>query len=510
MAIPALTSPPITPLPLPSVRQRFWIWLLPCLAAFAAGIYVLLKTLADAEPGYRFFCALPFAYSLLLLCAGTMRRHFTRPCILFMNAYMFVRYVAVPVLTVWAGAYEGIGIQPEPEQLDKAVWLMLYEMAAGIAAIELFGPWLLHDPKPRQNFRRFRMARWQIVAPVVILAGFWLIYANPGNLRENFRFFLDAVPTTEEMAQGEETSRGEGAGLAFMLAATAKLLFSLYVVNWCKARYDKRPSFLYVLLSLAAFLPNILFTVGTSRYSIVTPAIAAILLLNVLYPAYKGKTTALLFAGLLVIFAHITLHKNFSADQQKSGDVEVDQVKFATNLQAYGSTTRAVAMTIKAKERFGKPIDLGMLKNDLFLNTPGLSRLSDKNRTSTAYFNWTIYGELLSVDQIIPMVGQGYLHWGFLLAPMYSVGFVLFLMWLDRLALREFRPEFYFLLMMTVFQFSGVWISNLGLALGHISGVLLPRYLVLWANRTLSPASQENGMPAPPPAAAVLQHRPGA
>lgn len=487
----------LSPLPLPTARLRRWLWLYPALAALAASPYILIKTGLSHEPGYPFYFLIPACYGGFMLLTRAMRTYCARPSLFFMNIFMFIRYVAVPVLVAAFSAYSGRGVAVSVGNLEEAVWLTLYELATLFLGIAMLAPLLLKDPHPELHFKTFRPARGQLITPLVILAGMLLLLANK-DLADNFHFFLNAVAAPVEPALKNVSSRGEGGGPVFMLASCAKLLLSLYIINGCKARYDQTGSFRHVLMAMVAFLPNLLFTIQTSRNSIVIPSVAGVLLFNVLFPAHRKRTAMLMLSAILAIFVYITLHKNFNADQDHQ-EVAFNPLEFAATLQGYGSTTRNLAFAIRTQERSGSFMNFPLLCNDLLDNVPGLSRFAVKGRTSTALFNGTYYGEVSSLDQILPLVGQGYIHWGFLLAPIYSLPCVWFLLFLDKLALQEYRPEVFFLLTMAIFKFSSVWMANLNIAMSYLTETVLPLFILMYLNRLVSPSSRKNQQPKPPP-----------
>jgi hypothetical protein len=445
-------------------------------AAAMAGIFS-----QDNEEGYRLLFTLPLAFGTLLVACRTVQTHIRHTSVAMLVAAMAFRYVLAPTITVWSRSYgAALTIDPFQESIGRAVILMLYEMACLFAVLAVIGRRLLRNGGSLAVpiIRRFRAPRRQLMAPLLVACAVGVLILVP-EARANYRFFTGVVQDHDASAG----VRSGGTGFLVLIVEWARLSLGVFVANWCYRAYLSKRSPLYVVLSLVAFLPLLVIVARTSRDGIVFPAIAAILLLTHLYPSSRRRI-AMVFGCLLVsTVITITAAKNFGASHEV-GAPQDEQFKIARFIQAYASPPHTVGIAVEtAAALHGRVSTFELVSTDSLSNVPLLGRTLGLGPSTTVYFNLEAYGREFAMDQLLPMIGQGYIHWGFLLSPIYSVLIILLAFWLDGRTAGGARPELYYVNTFIVARLAassalGNWTTSLDVLIT----MWAPLCVIFWMN----------------------------
>ena len=257
------------------------------------------------------------------------------------------------------------------------------------------------------------------------------------------------------------------------------------MLNFFKIRYEKHPTFLYVFLSMLAVSPAMMIFKGTSRFSVLVPSVAWLIILLKLYPKYKKSIIATLTSLLIIVFISITLYKQF-------GYTQGDEIKpknmneIAYNFDAYFSGPDNMARAVDLKQSFGNYIDLNTMKNDIINNVVLISRFSDSENTSAAWFNYLFYGVKGKVDQIIPLSGQSYLYFGAIGMPLLLTITLILMMFFDSKIKNENRIEFVYIYVYLVFYLSMGMMVSFGSIYPLFTNLAIPVLLIFYFNRKIT------------------------
>lgn len=445
----------------------FQLRLLISLSGFAAALHIL--TSGDES----LLAVLPGAYATLLLLSPAMIKY--RPNnigITTLNVVIIVRYLIAPVVWSSHGLASVRGVVPSTDSYKWAVLLMVIELIAVFAVVAALGPKYLERGATGKSIAITSESTLRLSAPLLAITalGPVLIGTNPAvSARYNFAFDAEALAASD---------LPDAPHAVLILSDISLALIPLLLVSMIKRRYDASGGLVWVLLALAACLPFMLIFKESSRFSVLIPTVALLVILVRTFPRHRLLTKTVVLLVLTSVVTAISLVKNFGSPGGTGGSREgVNTGHFSDLLDAY----------LSGPQNMGRAIDLwlsdsvppGSAINDLFGNIAGLSRLSDRDGTTTVLFNQYFYGAYRSFDQIIPLSGQSLIHFGVLGAPILMMLAVGLLVRMDSILANEHRLELvYGYVYVTVYLGCAMMLS-FGSVFSSFTNILLPLVLVL-------------------------------
>src|SRR5699024_1428085 len=136
-------------------------------------------------------------------------------------------------------------------------------------------------------------------------------------------------------------------GLLIVIVDLSLIVIPVLILNRLKAKYDKYPSFKYVLLSMILILPLMTIFTGTSRLSVVIPTIAWLVVLIKLYTRYKKTVTAFVISILVIVFTSLSLYMQFgitTSSTQASNPISLSTI--SNTINAYFSGPHNMGMAV--------------------------------------------------------------------------------------------------------------------------------------------------------------------
>jgi len=140
--------------------------------------------------------------------------------------------------------------------------------------------------------------------------------------------------------------------------------------------------------------------------------------------------------------------------------------KLSTSIQVYTGGPYNVAMSLETKEYFYDIVNTNVLF-EFFKSFVGLNIfLKDFNfQTTSELFNYRIFFDPNNISQIIPIIGQGYFYFVFIIAPIFSIIFIFLGFYFNKLIDKKISLEIYYFLIIILIR--------LGFLMGHNSIILV-------------------------------------
>ncbi|GEN46664.1 O-antigen polymerase [Alkalibacillus haloalkaliphilus] len=420
----------------------------------------------------RFLFLLPLSYAFLIILFPAMWKYSKNNIgMIILNAVIFIRYVISPLfrsLTINEPAIRGI--LPSSQGIHYGILILIIELFVAFFVIQMFAHKFYKD----KTIKKFKPIESKLVLIIFLFIGFSIFSLFP-QLLGRYNFFLASGPFSDINLDIPF------AGLLIIITDLILIIIAIIIINHFKIKYDKSPKFRYVIFSLLAILPVITIFKGTSRFSVVIPTIAFLVILIKLYPMYKKRI--ILSIALLAIIVFIVF--TFSLDEQRSGETNYSLNHLAHTLDAYMSGPNNMGRVVDLQNNYGVFLTTETLKNDTFNNIALLSSLSDSSNTTTAWFNYMFYNHRLYTDQIVPLSGQSYIHFGVIGTPLLLAITLILMMFFDSKIRYENRIEFTYLYVTAVCNTSMAMMVSFGSIYPFFINIFIPIMLIFYMNRKI-------------------------
>ena len=334
------------------------------------------------------------------------------PFLIVFTFIAFLRYVILPILIVYSDYYGGRSIaEPLEDSFIYAIHLMNWELICASFAIYFFSKIY----KKNTNVEITISKRKNYIYYLFIAFSLLLALAFPkGLLAINF-VFQAILPTDLDTASSIDN-------LVSYSVIISKSLIFLMIIKSLGSKYHSTSKLKYMYIALVVSMFNILIYWGTNRSDILISAIATSLTLVHFFGAPIKKYFVLGAVVMLTVLTLVTQsreHASVSGGFNKSVDI-TDAV------QAYTGGPYNVAIAVETKNYFPESQNLKVLLFDIFRPMIGVNLLikNSDQAYSNMYFNDRIWLHVDRRSQILPMIGQGNLFFGFFFAPVLTVFFV--------------------------------------------------------------------------------------
>lgn len=421
------------------------------------------------------FC-LPLVFCLSLML--TRRLFFRQPglALIILETTIFIRFVFIPLMYSFSSQYTGV-IVPGAN-FFKAVWLMVYEEI--IVSLAMFFWSFTRNRYSMESFSLMNVKK--LVRPfTIMLICFWLfIIAVNSKLRGTL--FNFKLLTAEQMGFSAGYSKAEfnadipGFFSVFfeigLVVLMATLVIGISKVKWNS--FLKGGSILLISIGFVSSMWTNGFSV--SRWGML---IGTIMSVYVLVYAFPHRKKAIVTCGLVAIIGVVIVGsalKVVSIKYSSSGTIADAFSKYlnAEMFDEYFQGIAPVANGIRTAEIYGEARGLEGIFLDTCYNFPYAMRILGLSGqpVATSYFHATTG----HYDLIMPTITEGYMQFGVIFAPLYSVVLVLLVLWIDRK--REATPSFYKKLFYTELVF---WLSLfMAVSTNVIEANIWPSVIAIW------------------------------
>lgn len=436
--------------------------------------FVLLKTYNS--DGYTYLFLLPLLYGLFMLIFPSMWKYRKGHIgLTVFNIVLLIRYFILPFVKAFTvGDSSSLRYIPMASNIETGIWIMAFELLFCFIIVRIFAKRIYKNKKTQSVYKPLKS---KLILIMFLIIGVGIVARFP-SIIDRYNFFV--------ISEGIEKANLSINGLFLIIVDLSLIVIPVIILNKFKNKYDRYPSYKYVLLSLIFILPLMTIFTGTSRLSVVIPTVAWLVILIKLYPKYKKSISTFVITTLLIVFTSLSLYMQFGVTTSNTQTSEPFTISTVSNtINAYFSGPDNMGMAVEMKNVYGNQIGLDTLKNDLIYNVAGLSQFSDSSNTSTLWFNRLIYGNWSSVDQIIPMSGQGYAYFGFLGAPLFLIVTLMLMMFFDNKIANEGRIEFTYVYVYLTIRMAMAMMLSLGSVYSIFTNLFLPLVIVFALNRRI-------------------------
>ena len=394
-------------------------------------VSVIVTFLLVGDPilpkGMGYFALVPFVFGVgYVLSKKTSLYMFRNIGLLMLNITLFIRYIITPFYMWFNGYSIGRGATPSAGNYQMAILLMILEIIVIFITIEIFANRFYKENKKMVPKSKIKVNK-NFIGLVFLLITLLVILIYP-NLLERYSFILTATEYKGNM----ELNLPFGSLFPLMVSFSSMLL-TITILNKFYKQYELKANSIWIYLSICIVFLMASFIVGTSRFSMLIPMVTGMYLITKLYPTHNKRIYSIFGVLILIAVSISTLVKQFGINL---GEVDNDFSNVASSvsssLQVYFSGVHNVAIAVKAREIFVNDIDFGLIVGDLLSSVMIISNYFTSEFGGVNMFNYAFYNNTISTDQILPMIGQGYLYFGFFFSPIFVIMFTYFMMYFDK------------------------------------------------------------------------------
>ncbi len=422
--------------------------------------------------GHRIAChfaILPFCFSFFIIILYRLIRSkiLKNPGLTTLIIILFIRYTVLPYLICDTGVTSIL--THDYAELDNGVSLMVYEMIWIFWGIYLF--YSKNRFIPTSSYYSISSRLWhnrQFIIILTIIAIVVLLVTNPsliGGISLITRGFIED--------SGIITEKSSLAKILWTIL-TSWLYVFLVLINSAKYNQDKAKRHLIysVVYTLLFILITYISQERISRWYTLMCALGGIYLLVHCFADKKKLITICIIAPVSMLMISATLFKNFLESTLTDNS---EETLLITTMDAYLAGPSSVSNSIALNDR-NKNVGFKSLGYDLVNNMPIVNHYVD-NKKSTVYLYNSFLGRIFTSDgrgdQIIPLIGQGYIYFGSIIAPLLSILCIYFLSYFDTKYIKSTGYYTY------LFAFISCWIAvapvlNLTLILSWIYIRIIP------------------------------------
>lgn len=410
----------------------------------------------NQNPGYNYLFLLPIVYSICFISVyskiifGEFR--------IFYFIYIAVsiaRYCILPLMIVLSGHYGGRSIIPPTyDSFNRAILLMLYELIVTTFFIfymeKRYGFDVTYENNPTAKRREieFTANTSNVIYLLFGLCIIGLIIINPGILRK--------IHFLSPSANSYNSNNILDSFAVYSFNLFKQLCFTILVYKLSESYKIKGNFSIIWMAGLLAFFNMAIYT-GTNRSRILIDGIISLLIIYKLF----GKKSKILIITLCIVLALIMVGVTIFRQYVSITNDGNKLIGFTDTLQVYLGGPYNVAIALETKEMFPEASRLRVLLFDIFRPMLGVNFFI-KNLPidySNVFFNKRIWIGIDRRSQILPMIGQGNLFFGFLFAPIFNILFIRLSYFLYNQLKKSPRIELYY--------FFSLVLARLGFMMGQ-------------------------------------------
>lgn len=393
--------------------------------------------------GYELLFTQPIIYSLVfvLIFSKIITEDKTRLFFIVLASISGIRYVTLPFFVTVSGYYGGRSlVEPSSTSFNTAILLMNYELI--VVAITIKISEVLKNSKTsiQGNIQEFKANTPGLGYVIFFIFTLFGILLYPSTL-SNLNFISPSVTVENIEISGVENI------ISYCITVSKQLIYIMLIKRlYLKFQINKRSSVIF--LAFLVSLINISIYFGTNRSDIVISAIVSFL---VLYKLFGRKTIKYFFIGgiiLLLLVSVVSKSREISGISRGANRF----LDITDTLQVYTGGVYNVAIALETKVYFPDVRKISVLFFDIFRPMIGVGVFL-KNlpfEYSNIFFNRRMWLNIDRRSQILPMIGQGNIFFGYLLSPIFSIIFVRIYYILERKINKTVNLEVYYFVALVV------------------------------------------------------------
>ncbi|WP_455668057.1 hypothetical protein [Phocaeicola sp.] len=366
---------------------------------------------------------------------------------------------------------------PLPESFCIAILLMIYEFVCYCIMV-----YLLWGKSKVNLFEYNNLPQKHFIYCLFFLVVVFLIIVSPSSLKM-LSFVNPSISGSEHMTFSKSTL--ESFILYFIF--TGKYLFFLVMLSYCYKSYIRSNEKKYYYIALLVLLFNLLTYYGLNRMDLVLPAIVSLLIFSKLFRDFSALPLLFYFVAIVVLVSIIGEARELSSYSEKINKQADDWVDIADFFQCYLGGVYNVAISVEITDYYHSLIDLKQLFFDIFRPFIGFNVfLKHMNVEFTnSFFNRRIWLSDSS-SQIMPMIGQGWVHLGAVFSPILGILTILLAYWLEKIMNKVGRIEMNFFIGICLVRIGFFMGQNTSNIINEISMNLIMSGIVFYINNKIS------------------------
>ncbi|KAI4444749.1 hypothetical protein FMM80_24340 [Schaedlerella arabinosiphila] len=463
-----------------SIRPLYAIIIFGGLIGSLFSAVIIVKT--DRAGEYFLYFLLPLGFAIFLICTLFCNSKIQNKnvFIIFVGLY-FIKLVITPAVSAMSGWYALAKGEGYLDYLSEAILLTVWEPVFIGALLMIYTN--SREYRIKSNFLKEYGIKFDGADLLIIIATLFvvgtLLYYPPLRVRVAWLLTIETneavTPVVRSWrdfftANGRQLPLGIIDTLMMKTFYIIRVLFPLMLIekiyhqNW---RWRKK-----AFLSLFIVLLCAQVTTEANGETILM-AIGLILLLFMIYPKlYESCGKAIIMFGVVVAGMLFALKVKGSSGDTQSDVTFIQSISATMNAYMNGPVNLAIA--IKAKENY----NMFMGIEEILGGLPILNRFFSGYQTSTI-FNEAFWGMKGRTDQLLPALGQGYMYFGSVFAPIVQFFFIIWGLGLEDLSEKaeSIKVKGYFIFMAVLV----IW--TIGNNLSHVMSFFIryfPGIIILY------------------------------
>lgn len=407
---------------------------------------------------------LPATYLLLCLVSKEyLNKTLMYKSLFIINLIIYIRYVLIPLLYALDSELIFRNI-PNLSIINTAIFIMIYELIITIIVINLL-------TKNKRITTKNIEIKSNLVGYGFLIFTLLLIILQP-KLLTRYSFIL----TTDVLKS--KTIEGLDSSISLLLVQLAHYILIASCIHFTYKYFSKKSRIIGLLLGICMSIFFSMFIVGTSRSSVILPLITSLLLLGDLYSEYKKRLYT--FSLGIIIFIILLTTKLKSETINNEGIINtVNNIHY--QLQVYFSGVMNVAYAIDSRN-FYESFQLNSIISDLVRSIAYFGAKFTSQISALEAFNIRIYNGGLSRDHILPMIGQGYLYFGFILSPIFIIITIILAIKLEKFYARSTSVIMKFIILLFVIRVSLYQMMNMTILISFMTNIYFPLLVISLLN----------------------------
>lgn len=321
--------------------------------------------------------------------------------------------------------------------LGVATFLIAYEFIIVSTVILLYS--IKHQSIVYKNKNNVSISNGEKIGILLIIISAAILYSAFPIIRSQINFLKISAAT--ERVGSLSTNYSSTIVLLFNYVHYTFLCIFILITNWMANKYLSHKRKRYYYISLLIGLISIATIFSESRATIIYTAYAVFSCMALLFPLYRKRTLRLVLLVMILVFLGMTVYRMFIVYRYSNylnaisrGPV-VNNNYFYQFLESYLLGPQSVAAGIQLAKTQSSKFNGFTLIYDILRPCMGFNLIL-KNipiDTSTTLFNTMLNrGVVRSNGYFLQITAQGYCYFGFLLAPIFLIVFILLAFYIEK------------------------------------------------------------------------------
>lgn len=386
----------------------FVIWLL-----VVVDVYFLLNNIESKDYKYLYLLPLSYAISMSIFLPLIEKTCIYKRGVIYYLAQIILayRYLLLPLACMYtdinggwtASGTNGFGIDPKEESMFLAILWMCSEIFLAECAIYIAMKVIAKMENKRKllikniPLKKYFLKRNVLIGIYIICAFILLIVFQP-------QLFSQFMILDDNFSEGDNSADGSFFKVIFL---AFKFCFLMIGFSFCAKKYEKDKSYIWLVISMCFLIIYIGYSTGISRWGIMLPTIAAIVILKCIYDIPKMFIIILIFI-MCVGILNITYFKyGYLLDSSQSNIIDLILIVFQQSNE-YISGPRSIAQGLEMLDVYNNSIGISTFFNSFFSGYAGLASLTNDADKLNSFFNYYAIGiALQDYPLICPIIIEG-------------------------------------------------------------------------------------------------------